>query len=185
MERIARIAESESATVLVTDSGLGGLWVAADIERRARATGAFRSLRIIFASALPEARRGYNTFASEADKVRVFDDALAGMVGRYRPDLVLVACNTLSALLSRTRSARGVPMVGIVDLGAAMLQERLQAGGDTTAIVFATETTVATGVYGALLADRGADRAGLPRRRRGAPGLRAGPGAVFLRRALA
>jgi glutamate racemase len=155
MDRIARVTGRDSITVLVTDTGLGGLSVAADIERRARTTGAFRSLRIIFANALPEARRGYNTMASVADKVRVFDDALAGMIRCYRPDLVLVACNTLSVLIPRTRSAQGVPVLGIVELGVAALEERLRANDDSTAIIFATETTVEAGVHRAMLVDRG------------------------------
>jgi len=47
--RIARLAEKDSITVLVTDSGLGGLSVCADIESRARQTGLYRQIRIIFA----------------------------------------------------------------------------------------------------------------------------------------
>ena len=155
MEPIASLAGKDPLTVVVTDSGLGGLSVAADIERRARSTGAYHSLRIIFANALPELRRGYNTMESVEDKIRVFDDALAGIVRCFRPDLILVACNTLSVLVPRTRSAGDVPVLGIVEAGVAMLEERLRAVDGSTAIVFATETTVEAGVHRALLVDRG------------------------------
>jgi glutamate racemase len=155
VDALAPVAGRESLTVVVTDSGLGGLAVAAEIERLARATRAYRALRLVFASALPEARRGYNTFASHAGKVRVFDAALAGMVRAFRPDALLVACNTLSVLLPQTRAAAAVPTLGIVELGAELLAERLRETPGGTAIVFATETTIAAGAHRALLLARG------------------------------
>lgn len=157
MGQIAEITKRDSLTVVVTDSGLGGLSVAADIERLARATGRYRVLRIVFANALPELRRGYNTFGSEAAKVRVFDDALAGMVRSFSPDVLLVACNTLSVLLPQTCAARDVPTLGIVELGVEMIEERLQTLSPSSAIVFATETTATAGVHSAWLVARGVD----------------------------
>jgi glutamate racemase len=155
LERIARIVDSDSVTVLVTDSGLGGLSVAAEIERYAREIGDGRSLCVVFANALPEAGRGYNTMTSAEGKARVFAAALAGMTRAVRPDVVLVACNTLSVLLPRVRHATDVPVLGIVGLGVDMLEERLRAAGDSTAIVFATETTVEAGAHRAALIGRG------------------------------
>ena len=155
MERIAAAVQKDAITVLVTDSGLGGLSVAADIEHRARTTGAYRSLHLIFANALPEAHRGYNKMPSVERKVQVFDDALAGMIRWYHPDVVLVACNTLSVLIPRTRSAQDTPLLGIVELGVEMLEERLKANPASSAIIFGTETTVAAGTHRSRLIERG------------------------------
>jgi glutamate racemase len=155
LEQIVRIAGRGPITVLVTDSGLGGLSVAAEIERYARETGDGRSLRVVFASALPEAGRGYNTMKSAERKARVFAAALAGMTRAVRPDVVLVACNTLSVLLPRIGGAADVPVLGIVGLGVDMLEERLRAVGGSTAVVFATETTVEAGAHRAMLIERG------------------------------
>jgi glutamate racemase len=153
--RISEIAKKDVITVLVTDSGLGGLSVAADIERRARTSGAYRSLHIIFANALPEASRGYNKMPTVERKVQVFDDALAGMVRWYTPDVILVACNTLSVLIPRTRGAQGTPLLGIVVMGVDMLEEKLKADPASSAIIFGTETTVAAGTHRSMLIDRG------------------------------
>jgi glutamate racemase len=155
LNRITRIAGSDSVTVLVTDSGLGGLSVVAEIERHARDTGDSRSLRVVFASALPEAGRGYDTMASAEQKARVFAAALAGMARAFPPDVVLVACNTLSVLLPRIRPATDAPVLGIVELGVDMLEERLRAMPESAAIVFATETTVEAGAHRQMLAQRG------------------------------
>jgi hypothetical protein len=42
------IFEKEDITIVVTDSGLGGLSVAADVTERLKDSGIFRSARIIF-----------------------------------------------------------------------------------------------------------------------------------------
>ncbi len=154
---IGTLVEKDSLTVLVTDSGLGGLAVCADLESRARLTGAYTSLHIVFANALPEAGEGYNRMKTAAEKVRVFDDALRGMAERYSPDIILVACNTLSVLIPQTRFAaeKKVPVVGIVEAGVEMVFEKLWADPEMTAILFGTETTIEAGTHKRLLVAKG------------------------------
>jgi len=156
-QAVARLAERDSVTVLVTDSGLGGLSVCADLDQKARATGRYRVLKIIFCNALPEASQGYNKMPSVERKIRVFDDALAGMARWYAPDAILVACNTLSVLIPRTAFVQSspVPVLGIVEMGVDAMTEKLSADTTSTAIVFGTETTIAAGTHRDLLLARG------------------------------
>jgi glutamate racemase len=157
LDRIARLARRDTIRVLVTDSGLGGLSVCADIEARARTAGGYRVLHLVFANALPEGNKGYNKMRSVEQKVRVFDAALHGMERWYAPDVILVACNTLSVLIPQTRFAaeNRIPMLGIVETGVQMILERLQADTNSSAIVFGTETTIAAGTHQALLEKSG------------------------------
>lgn len=143
--------------LLVTDSGLGGLAVVADLERRARASGRYREVDLRFVSALPETGQGYNKMPSLARKVEVFDDALAGMLRQESADALLVACNTLSVLIpeSRVLAAAGLPVVGIVELGVEAIAERLDADPAAVVATFATETTLAAGAHRAGLVERG------------------------------
>jgi glutamate racemase len=159
--RIARVAQRDSITVLVTDSGLGGLAVCADLDARVRAAGIYAKVRIIFANALPESNRGYNRMKSTQQKVRVFNDALHGMARLYAPDVILVACNTLSVLIPQTEfaSSSPIPVLGIVGTGVDMLYERLAAEPGATAIIFGTETTIGAGTHRRLLIERGIDTA--------------------------
>lgn len=159
--RIARVVQRDSITVLVTDSGLGGLAVAADLDARVRATGAYRTVRIIFANALPESNRGYNRMKSTQQKVRVFNDALTGMAQRYAPDVILVACNTLSVLIPQTTfvASSPIPVLGIVETGVDMLYDRLAADPGSAAIIFGTETTIGAGTHRRKLIERGIDQA--------------------------
>jgi glutamate racemase len=157
--RCAKATQKDTITVLVTDSGLGGLAVAADLDARVRATGVYAHVRIIFANALPESNRGYNRMKTTQQKVRVFNDALQGMARAYAPDVILVACNTLSVLIPQTAFARtsAIPVLGIVETGVAMLYERLAAESSSTAVIFGTETTIGAGTHRRLLLERGID----------------------------
>ena len=93
-------------TIVVTDSGLGGLSVAADLAARLPASGIVQSARIVFVNAEPDAAFGYNDLKNDADKVRIFDGALSAMEARYKPDLILIACNTLSVVWPGTSTRR-------------------------------------------------------------------------------
>ncbi len=137
-------ARKPDVTILVTDSGLGGMSVAADLAARLPASGIVRSARIVFANAEPDAKWGYNDLKGDADKVRIFDGALAAMEERFRPDLVLIACNTLSVVWPRTAHAKagGVETVEIVGLGADLIRKELGKTPSSTALVFATKTTI-------------------------------------------
>jgi glutamate racemase len=159
--RIARVAQRDTITVLVTDSGLGGLAVAADLDARVRRSGTYAKVRIIFANALPESNRGYNRMKATQQKVRVFNDALHGMARHYNPDVILVACNTLSVLIPQTEfvTTSPIPVLGIVGTGVDMLYDRLVAEPGATALIFGTETTIGAGTHRRMLIDRGIDPA--------------------------
>jgi glutamate racemase len=150
-------ARKPDVTIVVTDSGLGGLSVAADLAARLPASGIVQSARIVFVNAEPDAAIGYNDMKHEADKVRVFDGALAAMEARYKPDLILIACNTLSVVYPGTAHAKrgGTETVEIVGLGAGLIRKELAAKPDATALVFATKTTIESGAHKRLLVAKG------------------------------
>jgi glutamate racemase len=149
--------QKPDVTIVVTDSGLGGLSVAADLAARLPASGIVRSARIVFVNAEPDVGLGYNDMKLEADKVRVFEGALAVMEMRYKPDLILIACNTLSVVYPGTVHAkRGVTeTIEIVGLGADLIRKELAAKPEATALVFATKTTIESGAHIKLLVDKG------------------------------
>lgn len=160
-EKPARFAEvvrkKPDVTIVVTDSGLGGLSVAADLAARLPASGIVRSARIVFVNAEPDVALGYNDMKLEADKVRVFDAALAAMETRYKPDLILIACNTLSVVYPGTAHAKkgGAETVEIVGLGADLIARELETKRGATAVVFATKTTIESGAHKKLLVGKG------------------------------
>lgn len=144
-------------TIVVTDSGLGGLSVAADLAARLPASGIVKSARIVFVNAEPDPAFGYNDLRNDGDKVRIFDGALSAMEARWKPDLILIACNTLSVVWPRTEHAKagGVETVEIVGLGAGLIRRELAATPDATALVFATKTTIESEAHKKLLVAQG------------------------------
>jgi glutamate racemase len=148
-------------TIVVTDSGLGGLSVVADLAKRLPESGIARSARVVFVNALLDDAIGYNDLKDEADKVRVFDAALAAMESRYRPDLILVACNTLSVFYGKTEHARQgkTETVSIVPMGADLIERTLKETPAATAMIFATKGTIESGAHRRLLLDRGVPEA--------------------------
>jgi len=151
------VQQRPNVTIVVTDSGLGGLSVVAELAAQLPASGIARSARIVFVNALLDDAIGYNDLKLEKDKLRVFDAALAAMESRYKPDLLLIACNTLSVLYDKTAHAKagGTEVVGIVGMGADLIDQKLKENPGGTAVIFATRTTIESGAYPKLLVEKG------------------------------
>lgn len=156
-KQIADLFQKEDVTILVTDSGLGGLSVAADLTERLPESGVFDSARVIFFNSLFHNRSGYNSLKKVSDKVRIFDIALNAMADKYNPDLLLIACNTLSVLYDKTDFAKSAPfpVIGIVETGVDLIAEQFDVSADAKAIIFATKTTIASGAHKKQLMEQG------------------------------
>jgi len=145
-------------TVLITDSGLGGLLISAELERRLRGTNGDGAARLIYVNAWPDAGYGYNDLPDIGARAAVFDRALAAMAA-FRPDLILIACNTLSVVYEATAFSRApaVLVTGILNVGADLFYEVL--AGDTAGVLalFGTRTTIGSGEHVRRLVRRGID----------------------------
>lgn len=139
----------ESITVVITDSGLGGLSVVADAAVKFSENPVFQEVNLVFVSALFREHGGYNSLQTREEKLAVFSSALQAMHERYKPDLILVACNTLSVLMPETEFARSgvVPVSGIVEEGVEQIAGHLQDNPGARNILFATRTTVDEGTH--------------------------------------
>lgn len=147
--------------IVVTDSGVGGLSVVAYAERFLRNHGFREPVRITFANAAPANDYGYNSMKTTDEKVATFDRFLRRVADRFVPDLIYVACNTLSVLIPDTPfAARGaVPVRGLVDTAVDVVMNELAHDSRAAVIIFGTPTTVDAGTYPRLLAQRGIDPA--------------------------
>ncbi len=156
-EDVKAVLQKDEITILVTDSGLGGLSVVGGIEVQAETSKAYKNIHLIFCNALPEANFGYNNIESEEKKATVFSDALLGMVDAYHPDVVFIACNTLSVVYPETKFAKtsAVPVLGIVELGAELLYQKLKDDSSTSGIIFGTETTISASSHKNILVSKG------------------------------
>ncbi|MDH4021165.1 MAG: aspartate/glutamate racemase family protein [Xanthomonadales bacterium] len=156
-EWLPGLLEKESITVVITDSGLGGLAVLADAAQKFRQHPVFKQVNLVFFNALFSDQSGYNGLQTREEKLAVFSSALQSMEDLYAPDIILVACNTLSVLIPDTDFARtsSVPVVGIVADGVELIAEQLQGEPSARSIIFATQTTVDEGTHKNLLQEQG------------------------------
>ena len=97
---------SEAATVLIFDSGVGGLTVFREVVR------ARPDARYIYVA--DDAGFPYGNQPEAALIARIVD-VVGTAIAEHKPDLVVVACNTASTLaLAQLRAAYSVPFVGTV-----------------------------------------------------------------------
>jgi len=143
--------------ILITDSGVGGVSVVAYAERFVRTHGFTEPVRLTFANAAPANDYGYNSMSDREAKLETFDRFLRNVTERFAPDLIYVACNTLSVLLPDTPyfANAKIPVKGIVETAVDLVVEALEPS--SIAVIFGTQTTIDTGTYPRLLSERGVD----------------------------
>jgi len=149
-------------TIAVTDSGLGGLSIMAEAAARLKEAKIFEKADLVFFNALFSNESGYNSLRTRAEKIAVFNSALDSLEKNYRPDLVLIGCNTLSVLTRDTSFSKRakIPVVGIVDAGVGMFLKALKTNPTASLILFGTETTIGEGEHKRKLME-----AGIPEKR--------------------
>jgi glutamate racemase len=125
----------------VFDSGLGGLTVVRQILRMMPGEDVIYlgdSARVPYGIKSPETIR---TFAMED----------AQFLLRFHPKVIVVACNTASAVaLDLLKESLAVEVVGVVDPAA---QEAVRLAGKRSIGVIGTEATIASGAYQRAIAD--------------------------------
>ncbi|MEN8210248.1 MAG: hypothetical protein ABFR31_00905 [Thermodesulfobacteriota bacterium] len=131
-------------TILVTDSGLGGMSVFAQIAAHLKKNSPWQDVSMIYFNAWPEQNGGYNHFKTMERRARVFNNALNAMEA-FKPDMILIACNTLSVIYPFTPFEQNTKALvsGIVDHGVQLIYENLIADPDSHVIIFGTPTTIA------------------------------------------
>lgn len=149
--------KKKDVTILVTDSGLGGMSVAANVADRLPESGVFQNAKIVFFNSLFHNRSGYNSLDTEDEKVRIFNIALEAMKEKYNPDLLLIACNTLSVLYNKTKfsAQANFPVIGIVKTGVDLIEEEFKQHPESTVIIFATRTTIGANSHKNMLVSGG------------------------------
>ena len=159
MKNIEQIKLPPNPTIVITDSGLGGVSVMADLEKQISEKNIFNSVNLIFFNSHAAAGHGYNSMKSDEDKVRVFDSALQSMIDKFNPHIILVACNTLSVIADQTETSRttGIPILGIVEFGIDLIYDNLMKDSNSSVIIYGTPTTIDSKAYERGLKARGID----------------------------
>lgn len=139
-------------TIIICDSGIGGLEVADRLIR----SGTSEAIKIIYFNAFPDESFGYNSMKLFSDRVRMFDSALQGMM-KFSPAEIVIACNTLSIIYRDTQFAADPPckVTGIVDSAIVQISDYLQLHPDKKLVILGTSTTIESHVYQNALQKKG------------------------------
>lgn len=158
-KKLANFFAKSSVNILVTDSGLGGVSVAADVYERMKDSGVFEKVNVTFFNAQPHIKSGYNSMETTDQKVQVFENALNAINDNFDPDMILIACNTLSVLYPLTPFSKttNIPVIGIVETGVNQIKNALDDDPTSRVLIFATKTTVSQGSHKKMLMKNGID----------------------------
>lgn len=127
---------SKTSPIGVFDSGIGGLTVVAELRR------ALPSERILYVG--DTARVPYGGKSQET--VTRYAREISELLGGEHAKLIVVACNTASALaLPSLSPGSAVPMIGVLEPGAAAAVKATRSGKIG---VIGTRATVASDAYG-------------------------------------
>ena len=113
------------------------------------ASHVFKKVSLIFVNALFDSNTGYNALNGNEEKINIFNNVLTCIDKNYHPDMILVACNTLSVLIKDTPFVQKskTPVIGIVDSGVDLVAENLSRDTTSRVILFGTETTIEEGSH--------------------------------------
>ncbi|WP_020589747.1 aspartate/glutamate racemase family protein [Desulfobacter curvatus] len=150
------MSDKKKITLLVTDSGLGGLSVCAGMAARFANDARYERIHLVYFNAWPEQEKGYRHYPNPAARAKVFHNAMTAMA-KYNPDHIYIACNTLSVVYPFTRFAKEttIPVTGIVDHGVQMIYNALTRNVSASAVIFATPITIHENSHKKALIDRG------------------------------
>lgn len=143
--------------LVITDSGLGGLSVVATLYEKLKNLHLDNPLDLIFVNALPETGKGYNKMPDITSKIHVFNEVLTGIYKRFEPQLIGIACNTLSVITDQTDyyHHHKDQLLGIVNSGVKSFLNSKQINLPYYVIVFGTETTIELDTHRRLMTDAG------------------------------
>ncbi len=143
--------------IIITDSGLGGLGFSAELAKRLKLEAYFREVELIFFNCCPSAEQGYQDLETNEQRSEIFSRALFAINEKFSPDLIIIACNSMSAIYNYTKFSNEarIPVIGIIESGTQRISELFFEDPELNMLMFATPTTVSSGVHKQILVESG------------------------------
>ena len=150
---------TEKIKILTCDSGLGGLSVTAELVERIKTQGQFEEAEISFFNCRPCNDSAYDSMGSNEARAKFFSKSLYAMYEKFQPDVIIIACNTLSAIYEMCEFSKSPPVavIGIIEDGVDEIFNSLLDNPEIEMIMFGTPTTVSSGIHKNILTAWGID----------------------------
>ncbi len=139
--------------IVFTDSGLGGLSIMTDFVKRLQEKEIPGDFDITFFNALPCDGVGYNRRTDTQEKTDIFNRALFSIREKQNPDIIAIACNTLSALYPKTQFSKKpqTNVIEIIAVGRKILTYFRQENSELPVFILATPTTIKANAYNSII----------------------------------
>lgn len=153
------VFQKENITILITDSGIGGLSVASLLYNKMKSYNSYKKVNIVYCDARKNKKNGYNAIEDSNQKIKLFSDRLTKMYKKINPDIIFIACNTLSILYNKTDFFKkySVPVIDIFSTGCNSIFNYLN-NTDNNVFIMGTRTTINENAYKKYLIDMGVDQ---------------------------
>ena len=142
--------------IVITDSGLGGLSVCAQLIHLLKDFSVLENsgipkcdIKITYVNAVPSDDKGYNKMSGKKEQIETFEKILSNTVRLISPDSIFVACGTLSVLLNQLASPfdKSVKIEGIVNIGIQLIVNSLKNNPKAKVIILGTPTTISNKTF--------------------------------------
>lgn len=133
-------------TILVTDSGIGGISVANYLFQFFQTNRYYERVDIVYADGRVN-KKGYNSYENDQDKIKAFSSRMFQLANAIKPDVIFLACNTLSLILNKTEfySTNKIPIVDILNCSLNLMIDSLRR--NDMLFILGTKTTINLNYY--------------------------------------
>lgn len=142
-------------TIVVIDSGLGGMTVVDDLTGQLQ-QGPFRKVNIVYYNAVPRWDRGFNKL-DDISRSAVLDRILGRIDAEFDPDLVLMTDHTLTSTYPHTAHALDASrtMVDVVSPSVDYITAGLNQYPNAKVVFMGGPVTIKSGLYQRQMEARG------------------------------
>ena len=135
--------------IVITDSGFGGLGIAAGLYESLKLKNISDSIEIIFVNGLPDEKYGYNSISDPLLKSQMFNNLLENTEYKLKPDIFVIACNTLSVLLDKTVVYTNIKnkIIDIIEFGTDSVIHQYGSVSNVLLAVIGTQTTIDSNIH--------------------------------------
>ena len=142
--------------IVITDSGLGGLSVCAELIHLLKDFSVIENsgipkcdIKVTYVNAVPSNDKGYNKMSGKIEQIETFEKIICNTIRLVSPDSIFVACGTLSVLLNQLAlpCAQSVKIEGIVNIGIQLLVNSLKNNPKAKVIILGTPTTISSKTF--------------------------------------
>lgn len=138
------IFEKENLKILITDSGIGGFSVASILHDILIKNKSYNNVDIVYCDARENKSFRYNEIADIEERIKIFSNRLKSLNEIFKPDVIFIACNTLSILYNKTdfyKQAK-IPVIDIFDAGVKAMVKYLTINSENNLFILGTRTTI-------------------------------------------